>query len=146
MINPTSAIDVFTVTRAADNLPQTATTSYFTISADDTSIPAIELIAVLGFAETAIQAGANAAKLSHSMQGDLCATLDIGGDAQFTSYSITGVLADPRVDTSPTLTMERTAVLFDGDIQFTCAASSTGTTSWTVLYKKLQPSVTVEEV
>lgn len=142
MLNPVTT-EVLSITVPAENLPQTTTESYFTISADDSTIPAIELVAVVGGASTAIEAIANATKLEHSTQGDLCAALDINGDAQFTSYSITGVLTDPMVDTSPALTMERTQLLYAGTIGLTCAASATGTASWTIYYKKRQPSATV---
>ena len=146
MLNPSSVGEVLKVSRSAENLPQTTTTSYFTISSGDFTKPAIELVAVVGFADTAIEAVANATKLEHSTQGDMCATLDINGDGQFTSYSISGVLADAMLDTSPQLTMQRTQLLYDGDVQLTCAGSATGTTSWTLYYKKLQADAAVVAV
>ena len=148
-VTTTSSLEeggVLSVSRDAENLPQGAATSYFTISSGDFAKPAIELVGVVGTADTAIQAIANDAGLAHSVQGDMCAVLDINGVGQFTSLSISGVIADAMLNTSPVLSMSRTQLLFDGDIQLQCAGSATGTTSWTIYYKKLQPDALVVAV
>jgi len=142
----TSAITsekVYKVSRAAANLPQTATTAYFTVSSGDATAPAIEIIGIFGSAATAIQAQACNLKIEHSIQGDMCANLDINGDTQFTSYSITGAPATALADSTPALMATSRQLIFNGDIELTTSASNTGTTSWIVYYRKLQEDATV---
>jgi len=148
-VTTTSSLEeggILSVSRTAENLPQTTTTSYFTISSGDFSSPAIELVGVVGTADTAIGAVNTNFRLEHSTQGDMCGNLDIISDAQFTTYSITGAIATAMVDTAPSLMMGSTQLLFDGDIQATTDASTTGTTSWILYYRKLQPDALVVAV
>jgi hypothetical protein len=137
---------VLSVSRAAENLPQTTITSYFTISSADMSKPAVEIVAIVGSANTAIQALANNMKLEHSIQGDMCAVVDVNADGQFTTYAIDGVVANALLKPSIALKMASVQMLYDGDIQLTCSASATGTTSWIVYYRPLQAGATIVAV
>jgi len=137
---------VLSVSRSAENLPQTTTTSYFTISSGDYSKPAVEIVAIVGSADTAIQAQACNLNLEHSIQGNMCAVVDINADGQFTIYAIDGVVANALLKPSIALKMASVQMLYDGDIQLTTSASNTGTTSWIVYYRPLQAGATIVAV
>jgi len=135
--------DLMFVSRAASNLPQSTSTAYFTISADDPGLPAVEILQIVGVVGTSIQAQANATKLEHEFSGDLTAILDINGDTAAGNYFISQ---------DPTTAMKHvtggvpnfvSVCLVAGAIKLNCAASSTGTTRWTVYYRALQPGASI---
>lgn len=127
-------IGVRTVERAAESLPQTTATAYFTVTGR------VLLTLVEGEVTTIIQTQANATKLianpTVGADVDLCATDDITADAVGTLYSITGTLADAMVaTTSGAATAQGSGVIVAaGTIDLSCAASNTGATKWTLHY------------
>ena len=125
---------VLEVERAAASLPQTTATAYFTVTGK------VLITQIVGEVTTVIQTQANNTKLiSNPTVGadvDLCAVNDITADAAGTVYTITGTLADAMVaTTSGAAAGQLGAVLVTaGTIDLSCAASSTGATSWVIQY------------
>jgi len=123
------------VTRVAANLPQTTQTAYFTVSGGRVRITDIQ-----GEVTTVIQAQLNNMQLiSNPTVGadvDLCAVVDINGDAVGTMYNITGTLADAIVaTTSGAMKSQADGVTVTaGTIDLDCSASSTGQTKWVLHY------------
>lgn len=124
--------------RATQAPPQTADEALFRITGY------VRIRSIIGIVTTAIGAVANATKLKHNPSGvgsdvDLCATLDITGDAVGTVYSITGVLATALKSTSLWAVVQADniaahgMILGPGDIELDCAGSSgTGSIKWIV--------------
>jgi hypothetical protein len=122
--------------RASKLPPQTADEALFRITGY------VRLLNIIGIVTTAIGAVANATKLKHNPSGvgsdvDLCATLDITGDAVGTVYSIVGVLATAMKSTTLWLAVPadmmaaQGLILGPGDIEIDCAGSSgTGAIKW----------------
>lgn len=122
--------------------PQTADVALFRITSGK-----IRLLSIIGEVTVAIGAVANATKLKHNPSGtgsdvDLCATLDITGDAVGQIYSITGTLATALKSTTLWLVAPaddipaQGLVLAPGDIELDCAGNSvTGSIKWTVEYE-----------
>lgn len=139
--------------RATAAPPQTADGALFRITGGK-----IRVLGIYGEVTTAIGAVANATKLKLNPSGtgsdlDLCATLDITGDAVGTVYSITGTVATalksanlwavvPADDiAAPGL------VLAPGDIELDCAGSSgTGSIKWTLLWVPVDAAANVAYV
>jgi hypothetical protein len=125
--------------RATDTLPQTADEGLFSITGGK-----VRILSIIGEVTVAIGAVANATKLKHNPDGtgadvDLCATLDITGDAVGQVYSIVGVLATAMKSTTLWAVVPADSipapglVLGPGDIELDCAGSSgTGSVKWTV--------------
>lgn len=127
--------------RATDTLPQTADEALFSITGGK-----VRILSIVGEVTTVIQTQANATKLKFNPDGtgsdvDLCATLDITGDAVGTLYSITGTVATAMKSTTlwAVLPADDIAapglVLAAGDIELDCAASNTGSVKWTVQWE-----------
>jgi len=133
--------EVVTISRSPENLPQSTTSSLFTISGD------VEIISIRGQVTTAIQAQANNAKLGFDAGGgsiDICTNLDINGDVQNSFYSITGTVTDALINaTTPPNVLPEPLVLSTGDIDFTCSASSTGQIAWRVTYRALEDGAAI---
>lgn len=126
------------VHRGATTLPQTTQSALFRVTGRCH-------VKIIGEVTTAIQAQANATKLVANPTSladvDLCATLDINGDAVGTNYSETGDVSQAMVEstsgvieTSPTANTNMPVVVPEGTIDLSCAASNTGAIKWTVLY------------
>lgn len=124
------------VDRATAALPQTTTSSLFTITSGR-----ILLVGLVGEVTTVIQTQINATKLlfnptATGADQDLCATLDITADPVGELYTISGTVGDAmRSDLligNPYLAAP--LLLSEGDIQLNCAASNTGSVSWSVIY------------
>lgn len=137
------------VERATAALPQTADGALFTITGGK-----IRVVGIYGEVTTVIQTQANATKLKHNPSGvgsdvDLCATLDITGDAVRTIYSITGTLATAMKSTTLGVVVPADniaypgIVLDEGDIELDCAASNTGSVAWTLEYEVVDAGATV---
>jgi len=132
---------VLTVNRTTAALPATADDALFTITGGR-----ILLIDIVGEVTTVIQTQANDTKLKFNPTAtgadtDICAALDITGDAVGTLYSITGDFSDAM--TAGLLALEAVAcpsrpiVLSEGDIELDCAATNPGSVAWTVTYRPL---------
>lgn len=124
------------VDRATAALPQTTTSSLFTITTGR-----ILLVGLVGEVTTVIQTQINATKLvfnptATGADQDLCATLDITADPVGELYTISGTVGDAmRSDLligNPYLASP--LLLSEGDIQLNCAASNTGSVSWSIIY------------
>lgn len=133
------------VDRATDTLPQTADEALFTITGGR-----IVLVSLVGEVTTAIQAQADNTKIKFNPTAtgadqDLCAVLDITGDAVGELYTISGTVADAmRSDLligNPVLASPLT--LSEGDIELDCAASNTGSVAWTLVYVPLDDGASV---
>jgi hypothetical protein len=127
------------VERAAANLPQGVAAPIFTVSGGDCAITTI-----LGeVATTAIHAGANNMKLiSNPTVGadvDLCAVVDIDGDAIGTMYNITGTLADAMIATTSGAAKGQVdlVTVAPGTIDLSCSGSQTGKIKWIIFYVPL---------
>jgi hypothetical protein len=134
--NSLSSGDGMRVERPKANLPQSAAAPIFTISGGN-----VIIYSIIGEVDTtAIQAQANNMKLiSNPTTGadvDLCAVLDIDGDAVGTMYHITGTLADALIaTTSGAFGLQNDPIIVaPGTIDLSCSASNTGKIKWTVFY------------
>lgn len=130
-------------------MPQSTDGALFTIASGK-----IRVLSIVGEVTTAIQAQANNTKLKHNPSGagsdvDLCAVLDITGDAVGTLYSITGTLANAMKSTTLWLVAPADnipapgMILGPGDIELDCAASNTGSVKWTLEYENVDEAATV---
>lgn len=132
------------VVRAAANLPQTTTSSIFTIAGGP-----ILVLNIIGEVTTVIQNQVNNTQLAAvptvGSRTDLCVDLDIANHAVGTFYNITGTLANALVAaTNGTAIGQATPVVVPaGSISLDCAASNTGQVRWTLRYKPLGTGVTV---
>lgn len=136
------------VKRAAAALPQTTTSTLFTITGGR-----VLLKAVLGEVTTVIQTQANNTKLvfdptDAGANQDLCAVTDITADAVGTMYSITGTPAGVLQDSLNFVSADKQVaaagiVLKPGNILLSCAASNTGAAKWEIWYVPLDDGAAV---
>lgn len=138
---------VVTVNRATAALPQTTDGALFTITGGR-----VLIVDLVGEVTTLIQTQANNTKLKFNPTAtgadtDLCAVLDITADAVGTQYSITGTAATAMQSGLLCLTsaqlLARPLLLSEGDIELDCAASNTGSVSWTVTYRPFDTGATI---
>ena len=134
-------------------IPQTADQALFRITGGK-----IRVTSIIGEVTVAIGAVANATKLKHNPAGtgsdvDICATLDITGDAVGQIYSIVGVLATAMKSTTLWLVIPSDnipwpgLILGPGDIEIDCAGSSvTGKVKWTLTYELVDAGANVAVV
>lgn len=130
------------VARATAALPQTTTSTLFTISTGQ-----VLLTSIFGEVTTVIQTQANNTKLTFDPTAtgasqDMCAVLDISADAVGTIYSITGTAATALQDSLnwvPSSKMLAQPILLKpGAILLDCAASNTGSVKWAATYIPLE--------
>lgn len=130
------------VARATAALPQTTTSTLFTISTGE-----VLLTSIFGEVTTVIQTQANNTKLTFDPTAtgasqDMCAVLDITADAVGTIYSITGTPATAMQDALnwvPSSKMLAQPILLKpGSILLDCAASNTGSVKWAATYIPLE--------
>lgn len=135
------------VARATAALPQTTTSTLFTISGGKVLITGI-----IGEVTTVIQTQADNTKLTFDPTDagatqDLCAVLDITADAVGTMYSITGTPATAMQDALNFLpsskVLAQPLVLKPGSILLDCAASNTGAVKWECTYIPLDNGASV---
>jgi hypothetical protein len=135
------------VSRATAALPQTTTSTLFTISGGKVLITGI-----VGEVTTVIQTQADNTKLTFDPTDagatqDLCAVLDITADAVGTMYSITGTPATAMQDALNFLpsskVLAQPLVLKPGSILLDCAASNTGSVKWELTYVPLENGASV---
>lgn len=126
------------VDRATDTLPESTDEALFTIAGGRVMITSI-----IGEVTTVIQTQANNTKLKFNPSAtgadvDLCAVLDITAAAVGTLFGITGDFSDAMVAQVLCLEtdslLERPIVLSEGAIEIDCAATNTGSVSWTLTY------------
>ena len=108
----------------------------------------ILLVGLIGEVTTVIQTQANNTKLTFNPTAtgastDICANLNITGDAVGTLYSITGTIADAMQDGMLMTTDMTNLILSEGTIDLTCAASNTGNVKWDMFYIPLDTGATV---
>lgn len=138
--------------RPTASLPQTTDGALFRITGGKICVHSI-----VGEVTTVIQTQANATKLKHNPSGtgsdvDLCATLDITGDAVGTLYSIVGVVATAMKSTTLWIVLPADnipapgLILAPGDIELDCAASNTGSVKWTLVYSLVDAGANVSIV
>lgn len=143
MIDGTAVRQVITgikVEKASATLPQTATQALFTVAGGRVLVTAL-----VGEVTTVIPAVANATKLVFNPDAtgadqDMCATLDITGDAVGELYTISGTVGDAmRSDLligNPVL--QNALCVSEGSIGLNTAGNSvTGATAWTLVYVPL---------
>ena len=141
--NQTSVTQPKIVQRSTATLPAGTATAYFTVTGR------VLITQIVGEVTTAVQNQTNNVKLiSNPTVGadvDLCAIVDTDDDAVGTLYSITGTLADAMVaTTSGALVAQANALIVTaGTIDFSCSATNTGATKWTVHYIPLDNGSTV---
>lgn len=132
--------------RATENLPQSTDKALFTITGGR-----VLLMLILGEVTTVIQTQANNTKLKFNPTAtgadqDLCAVLDITGDAVGEIYTISGTVTDAmRSDLligSGGL-IAAPLVLSEGDIELDCAANNTGQVQWSLWYIPLDQDAKV---
>lgn len=120
--------------KATGTLPQSAAVAKFTVTGR------VLIVDIIGEVTTAIGAGANNMKLivnpTVGADVDLCAVLDIDGDAVGTMYHITGTLADALIATTSGAFESQSQVVevSAGTIDISCSASKTGSVKWTLFY------------
>ena len=134
----------FRVDRATEALPQTTDGALFTITGGR-----VLLTQIIGEVTTVIQTQADNTKLKFNPTAtgadqDLCAVLDITGDAVGELYTITGIAANAmRSDLLIGQGMTNPYILSEGDIEIDCAASNTGAVQWSMWYLPLDSGATV---
>lgn len=135
------------VDRATATLPQTTDGALFSISGGRVAV-----VSLIGEVTTVIQTQANNTKLKYNPTAtgadtDLCAVLDISADAVGTLYSLTGTFATAMQDSLLCLAssevLQSPLVLSEGDIELDCAASNTGSVSWTLIYYPIDDGASV---
>jgi hypothetical protein len=135
------------VQRTTAALPQTTTSTLFTISGGKVLITSL-----VGEVTTVIQTQADATKLTFDPTDagatqDLSATLDITADAVGTLYSLTGTPATAMQDALNFLpsnkVLAQPLVLKPGSILLDCAASNTGSVKWDITYIPLDNGAAV---
>jgi hypothetical protein len=135
------------VQRTTAALPQTTTSTLFTISGGKVLITSL-----VGEVTTVIQTQADATKLTFDPTDagatqDLSATLDITADAVGTLYSLTGTPATAMQDALNFLpsnkVLAQPLVLKPGAILLDCAASNTGSVKWDLCYIPLDNGAAV---
>jgi hypothetical protein len=134
------------VTRAASNLPQTATTTFFNVTGE------VEILDLVITVETAIQAQANAIKWRHTPTGgsvgDVSGTYDTNAAAAGTKITAHGPTDAGAVTQSMTASAStgglgktlgpgRSIRLQTGALGLNAAASNTGTVSVRLRYRPL---------
>lgn len=135
------------VQRATAALPQTTTSTLFTVSGGKVLITSL-----VGEVTTVIQTQADNTKLTFDPTDagatqDLCAVLDITADAVGTCYSLTGTPATAMQDALNFLpsnkVLAQPLVLKPGSILLDCAASNTGSVKWDLCYIPLDSGASV---
>ena len=132
------------VDRADAALPQSTTTTYFTVTGGR-----VLLTGLLGQVGTAVQAHATTFKFtalpSAGTTLDLCATKDLTGLEALSLLGITGLPSDAMVGTvaGAGIWMSRQLVIGIGAIRAVTVASSTGTTKWSLWYIPLDSTAAV---
>lgn len=124
------------VQRSESNLPQSTSSTIFTVSGG-----ACIICYLLGeVVTTDIQAGTNNMKLilnaTTGADVDLCGIVDIDADAIGTMYSITGTLSDAMIATPSGAAKAQPdfVTVAPGTIDLSCSASKTGKIRWTIYY------------
>ena len=137
----------FRVDRATAALPQTTDDALFTVTGGK-----VLLTAIIGEVTTVIETQANNTKLKFNPTAtgadqDLCAVLNISADAVGELYTISGTVGDAmRSDLLIGLNSLLGAgglILSEGDIELDCAASNTGSVSWSIWYVPLDDGAAV---
>lgn len=135
------------VDRATAALPATTDDALFTITGGRVFVTSI-----IGEVTTVIQTQANNTKLKFNPSAtgadvDICAVLNISADAVGTLYSITGDFSDAMLDGLLCLEtdslLEKPILLSEGAIELDCAATNTGSVSWTITYVPLDDGASV---
>jgi len=101
------------------------------------------VIGIFGQVKTAIQAQTNSIKLianpTTGADVDMCAALDIDGDAVATMYHMTGDLSDALIASTSgaaeTIGDYKPLIVDVGTIDLNATASNTGAIEWTVVYE-----------
>jgi hypothetical protein len=133
------------VERATALPPQTTLDNLFTVVGGR-----VLLKEIIGEVTTQIGAVGNNTNLEFNpddaARGDLCAVLDITGDAVGTLYGITGTAATAMQEVTVALAQQATPlILKPGVIELHCAgASVTGAIKWTVIYVPIDDGAYIE--
>jgi hypothetical protein len=126
------------VDRATDTLPATTDEALFTIAGGR-----VVITSIVGEVTTVIQTQANDTKLKFNPTAtgadtDLCAALDTTASAVGTLFGITGDFSDAMKSGLLCLeadsVLEHPIILSEGAIELDCAATNTGSISWSITY------------
>lgn len=135
------------VSRPTATLPATTTGNLFSVVGGR-----VRVLQILGEVTTNIGAGLCNAKLSHNPDvgaaADICANLDIDGDAAGTNYGITGTVGNAMVGASHAYLVAQAAplILPAGKITLTTSATRTGSVKWDVIYVPIDTGARIEAV
>lgn len=125
----------FRVDRATATLPQTATTTYFTVAGGRVAA------FFLGEVTVALGAVATNGNLVHTPTGgtvgDLCGAASIASKELGCLFGQTGVPGDAMLVTTAGVRFGYPVVLKPGSVGFKTSASDTGETKWTCWYMPL---------
>ncbi len=126
------------VDRATAALPQATAAPIFTVA-----VGRVLITSIVGEVTTAIQVQINNTKLvgnpTTGTSNNMCAPLDITGDAVADLYSISGVATDVLIGAGAGSIQAMLApmVVAVGAIDLDCSASSTGSVKWSITYVPL---------
>ncbi|MHC4728264.1 MAG: hypothetical protein ACYS17_13670 [Planctomycetota bacterium] len=106
----------------------------------------IKVVELIGVVTTVIQTQANNTKLlvdptEPATDTDICAVLNITGDAAGTVYTITGTFANAMVATTNGVVagLATQFIVPVGTIEISCSATNTGAIDWYIRYQPLGP-------
>ncbi len=132
-----------TVQRATATTPQGTASNLFTVTGR------VLIDQIIGEVTVEIGAGANNTKLvSNPTVGadvDLCAVVDIDGDAVGTLLHITGTVANAMIATTSGAfeAQSNSLMVSAGTIDLNCTGSTAGSIKWTVIYRALDSGSSV---
>jgi hypothetical protein len=134
---------VYRAYRTTATLPQTASVPIFTVTGR------VKILAIVGQVTTAIQAQADAVKLtavpSIGSPTDLCATGDINAAAVGSQLLLTGTLANAlQISAGGAQAYQAGSVIVQaGTINLNAAASNTGAVKWFIDYEPIDPGAQI---
>ncbi len=131
----------FRADRASALLPQTATTTYFTVAGGR--------VAAFFLGEVTVPLGATAtnANLVHTPTGgtvgDLCAAAAVASKEVGCLFGMSGIPTDPMTMATAGTRFQNPVVLKPGAVGFKTSANDTGETKWTCFWAPIDEGATV---
>lgn len=135
-----SGFSYLTANRATAALPAGTTGSIFTVTGK------VRLLEIIGVVTTVIQTQACNLKITSTPTAaglsavDICANLNVSGNAANSFYSITGTFANALVNSTGAFVSQAAAIdLPAGTLDLITSATNTGSVKWFVRYMPLDP-------